>query len=538
MVGAKDILVKITGDNKQFKSQMAGASGSMTGFAGTTAASTTTAAGATKVMGISMASSLALATAGITLILGALVGLTAGIAKITGETLEYANELDNLSEKTGISVETISAWGHAAKQAGVESNDLLEAIKDMTIKQGEAAQGNEGVMKTFNDLGINIRDVNGDLKDGETLFGEVATAIGNIEDPALQAAYANQLMADNGYKMLPVMNNMEDFINDTDFAKIHGIAMTEEEVAQARAFDKQLSEFKSTLGDVGHEIASTVMPILMDLLGVITWGAKHVLPPLIYIFKILLLPIKALIVGFKTWYEVILAAWAALTGDWDKAKRHYDNIIKLQSDYNNEIKETIGLKKEEAGITTEGVSVVAGAPSPTGGVGMGRVTGVTGGATQSLLMQNRKRLQELREQGITAAEYSGGKFDRWIDVQKSEGKIIQMAIDKGITGTSKGEEEIVTEAKIQTDTIKQSSNTVLGELKIQTGILNEIKNKVGGAGAATGGRDIPSGGGYSGISARDRKGLRDTADKWSAGTKYERTSGKFKISFSGNNSGV
>lgn len=462
MVGAKDILVKITGNNKQFKSQMAGASGSMTGFAGTTVGSTATAAGATKAMSISMAASLAVATAGITVVIAGVVALAGALkAAVTGAADDAAvtAQTTALLEQQGIVWESVSG----------KVTNHIEALQNLT------GFGDTELQESFNTFiasGMSVEDA--------LLAMDAATAIAASGEMNLSTA---------------TKSINKEFTTGTSKLKDYGIEADNfgsilDQVTgkfgdgsqRAETFEGKMGILSEAIMDELKPAVAGLIPIAMGFLDILVWGAKNVLPPLIYVFKILLIPIKGVIVGFKQIYEVALAAWAAITGDWDKAKLHYDNVIKLQNDYNNEIKETIGLKKEEADITngepTSGfISTPTGVPSPTGGAET-----ITGAAFDEDAYWSN--VMDLMQQGITPEEYSGRIFSTGqrpgpglSETEKWE-KILASKRDS----ISEGEENIVTETKIQTDTIKQSGNNVVDELKIQTSKLDNIIRLLAGSG--------------------------------------------------------
>lgn len=465
MLGAKDILVKIKGDNKQFKGTMTGANTSMKGFAATTASSSAVAATSTKAMALSMASSMAIATAGITLVIGGVIAL-AGALKAA---------VQGASDDADVTAQTTALL----KQQGIAWNDVSGAVTNHI----EALQNLTGF---------------GDTELQESFNTFVASGM-NVED-ALLAVNAAAAVAASGEMGLATATKAvgKEYTTGTSKLKDYGI--------EADTFTESMKQISAAFGD-GSQRAETLegkmgvlteaimdqlkplgaqlLPIMTSVLDLFIWGARNVLPPLIYVFQLLMLPIKAVISGLKQIYEVASAAWDALTGDWSAAEKHWNNALEIQKDYNKELKNTVlnikdVSKTSDAIIPVTGIDdgVDGGVGGPLGGAGAGA------GIQQSIGMQTAKRLQDIRAQGVTAEEYSGADI--------SWSKIGQIETSREERAATQGEEEIINETKTQTEAINlgnvelqtqteimgESNILMLEELKTHSGLLSKILKKI------------------------------------------------------------
>ena len=462
MLGTKDILVKIKGDNKNFKGAMTGANTSMKGFAATTASSSAVAATSTKAMALSMASSMAIATAGITLVIGGVIAL-AGALKAA---------VQGASDDADVTAQTTALL----KQQGVVWNDVSDAV----INHIEALQNLTGF---------------GDTELQESFNTFVASGM-NVED-ALLAVNAAAAVAASGEMGLATATKAvgKEYTTGTSKLKDYGI--------EADTFTESMKQISAAFGD-GSQRAETLegkmgvlteaimdqlkplgaqlLPIMTSVLDLFIWGARNVLPPLIYVFQLLMLPIKAVISGLKQIYEVASAAWDALTGDWSAAEKHWNNALEIQKDYNKELKNTV-LNIKEVSDTTGAIIPVT---SIDGGVdgGIGGAAGIGAGTQQSIGMQTAKRLQDIRAQGITAEEYAGADI--------SWSKIGQIETSRAEREATQGEEEIIIETQTQTEAINvgntelqtqteimaESNNLILEELKTHSKLLIKILKKI------------------------------------------------------------
>jgi len=347
MLGAKEILIKVKGDNKNFKQSMSGANTSMKGFATTTTVATGTAAASTKAMGISMASSLALATGGITVLIGGALALAGAIKDVMGASVED-------QEATSKTIALLEQQGVAWDDVGDSVLSYIEDIEALTTI------GDTELQTSFNEL------ITSGMSVQEALDGmSAAAAIANGSEMSLSAATTAL---------------GKEFTTGTSRLKNYGI--------EADSYASILDQVNDTMGD-GSQASETLggkwkvlsnelmnnlkplgeamIPVLTTLMNTLIWGAKNVMPPLIYSLKIITLPIKALITGLKVLSVVAQAAWEALNGNFIESKRLLNETIAMEIAYANEIKNTIlNREKETDAIKASGVALRENAEISTG----------------------------------------------------------------------------------------------------------------------------------------------------------------------------
>lgn len=117
-----------------------------------------------------------------------------------------ADKFDDLSEKVGISASSLRGLGYAAQLSGSSVDGLVSAID----KLSRNAVGSEEDMKkqsqAFRDLGVEIKDAAGNIKDSETLFLDLADAFAGIEDGPEKSAAAFRVFGSEAKNLLPLLN--------------------------------------------------------------------------------------------------------------------------------------------------------------------------------------------------------------------------------------------------------------------------------------------------------------------------------------------
>ena len=92
------------------------------------------------------------------------------------------------SAATGVSAETLSALGYAAKQTGVDLGALHAGLRGMAKFTAQVAAGNKSALKILDQLGISAASFM--AASPEQRLALLADGLRNISDPGLRAALA------------------------------------------------------------------------------------------------------------------------------------------------------------------------------------------------------------------------------------------------------------------------------------------------------------------------------------------------------------
>lgn len=140
--------------------------------------------------------------AGATLAAGAL-----GIA-VKG-AIDHADALSKASQKAGVTVEALSRLEYAAKLSDVSLEQLTGGLQKLSKGMADAA-GGKGPAAAFKALGIAVTESNGQLRDGNAVFADIADRFSRLEDGATKTALAIQIFGKSGADMIPLLNEGAD----------------------------------------------------------------------------------------------------------------------------------------------------------------------------------------------------------------------------------------------------------------------------------------------------------------------------------------
>lgn len=119
------------------------------------------------------------------------------------KTGEWADRINDVHEATGLSKTSLQQWDIIARQNGTTLDNVARAAQRLGA---DLVQGDKSVVAGVQKLGFEVEDLLG--MDPDARFRAVASAIGGIEDPALRAAAAEEVMKRAGIDLITVMQEI------------------------------------------------------------------------------------------------------------------------------------------------------------------------------------------------------------------------------------------------------------------------------------------------------------------------------------------
>lgn len=224
-------------------------------------------------MGGMMASGAGIAAAGLAGLVASLVSVGAAVGAIKG-SIDYADSLNDMSIRLGLSAEKVSAWGYAAKQTGTDIDGLGLGMKKLLDNMGNAAanpNGPEGQM--FKRLGISVVDATGKVKDLETIVPEIASKFQALGSDAEKTQVAMDLFGRSGTNLIEFLELGREGLSKMELrARELGLVLTDETLKAADNFNDGLNDLKAVTGAMAQTIAAEMLPSLQAFVnGMVDW---------------------------------------------------------------------------------------------------------------------------------------------------------------------------------------------------------------------------------------------------------------------------
>ncbi len=188
----------------------------------------------------------------------ALVGLAGGFAK-TGDAIAKT------STKLGISTDAFQELDYWAGQNGLSTDSMERAVGRLNQRIGQAATGNDKYAKAFEELGVSVKDGNGNIMATEDVLGDTIAALQRIEDPALQSAMAAEVFGTKlGRDLMPALQDGSLSIEEAT-EKIHAMGGVMDESAVRGS-----ENFMDSMDDLTRSFKAGFMPIATEAMQFMT----------------------------------------------------------------------------------------------------------------------------------------------------------------------------------------------------------------------------------------------------------------------------
>lgn len=253
----------------------------------------TTAAGVTGAM-----RGLTGAAAGLSGALGTLAPLlsAAGLVGMVKGTLDAADNMNDLSQATGVSVEALSRFNKAAAMSGTTIEGVGKGLVKLNKTMVDAATGGKASAATFQALGISVKNADGSLKAADQVMLEVANRFAAMPDGATKTALALRLFGKSGAELVPLLNTGGDAIDKMS------TRMTKAFALKADEYNDKLATLGGKVRALGMDLTIALLPALDQITDALTVAVTA--------FNQLPAPLKSAAVGAAT----LAIAWGPLTG--------------------------------------------------------------------------------------------------------------------------------------------------------------------------------------------------------------------------------
>jgi hypothetical protein len=194
-------------------------------------------------------------------IAGAATAAFGGIMALANKTAEYADEIDKLSERTGINREELQRWRYAAEQSGADIGKLETGIKTLSNIMDDAINGNKKARDAFRALGISMSELR--RMNTEQAFEAIAARLGDMEQGARRNAIGNDLLGRSYTELLPLLNAGSRGMKELkDRADALGLVMSEDAVKANVQFGDTVADIKAAFAAITRDISNSILPML------------------------------------------------------------------------------------------------------------------------------------------------------------------------------------------------------------------------------------------------------------------------------------
>ena len=206
----------------------------------------------------------------------AAAAVAASIGAITVKSAKWADDMNTMSKIYNINTKDLQKYSAAAQLVDVDVNTIAKSHQKLTKQMSSAQDGTGKSAEAFEQLGVNITNADGSLRDADTVWQETIAALGQMENETERDALAMQLMGKNAAELNPLIEDGgETYKNFAETLDKYGLEFIDQETLDnANAFKDSLDTIRGigmvAFQQVGTQLAAYLAPALekvVDLVG-------------------------------------------------------------------------------------------------------------------------------------------------------------------------------------------------------------------------------------------------------------------------------
>lgn len=200
---------------------------------------------------------------------GAFAALSVGgIVVAVKEATNFADSIGKTADKLGITTDALQEFRHAANLSGVEINTFDMAMQRFTRRAAEAAKGTGEAKAALQEMGIQLVDNEGNMRESSALLMDVADSFIDVESESERLRIAFKLFDSEGAALVNMLRHGGKALQKMrDDAKSLGIVMDEKLIRSAEDVKDKFATATSIISVQFKSAILELSPFLSDFAG-------------------------------------------------------------------------------------------------------------------------------------------------------------------------------------------------------------------------------------------------------------------------------
>ena len=206
-------------------------------------------------------------------------GALAGLVGLGYKAMQTGDELNTLSQQTGLSTYEIQKMQYAADLVDVSFEDITAALKKMKSKM-------DPTNKTFQQLGVYVTDAYGNLRDADDVFYDTIKALSQIENETERDQVAMELFGKSADQLAGIVDDGGAALKEYGQQALDlGLIMKSETIDALNETNDIITatkgELQGSLAQLGATLAKNLTPLIekaSDLIGKVSERLRKLTP--------------------------------------------------------------------------------------------------------------------------------------------------------------------------------------------------------------------------------------------------------------------
>lgn len=185
--------------------------------------------------------------------------------KLIGDLVATSKELDNLSNRSGVGVESLQVLSKIAESSGGNAEDVADAFREMNLRLAEASSlGSGPAVDALNLLQIPLEQIQ-ELSP-EDQFALIRDRLSEIPDVAQRTFLAEELLGGSSERLAELVGlSTEEFNKQSQSISESGRVISGEGVASAVAFGAATTELTDSVSGLVMNLVAGLLPPLLTV---------------------------------------------------------------------------------------------------------------------------------------------------------------------------------------------------------------------------------------------------------------------------------
>lgn len=194
---------------------------------------------------------------------------TGALAAAVRSFVGQGSDLQDMSQRTGMSVETLSELSYAAEQTGSSLGAVEKAARKMQRAIYDADNGSKSMVDALADLGLKADDLKGQTPEAQ--FEHLTSALARVEDPSQRAALALTLFGRAGTELLPMLDDANGGLDALRAAaRDLGVTISGPSAAAADALGDAFTDVARVAKAAAFAIGAALSPAVLNVVKSLT----------------------------------------------------------------------------------------------------------------------------------------------------------------------------------------------------------------------------------------------------------------------------
>ena len=190
------------------------------------------------------------------------------LVSFSADGAAYADDLLTMSVITGISTDKLQEYQYAAELADVSVDTLTGSMAKNIKSMSSAANGSKNVAAAYEQLGVEVTNADGSLRDSDKVYWELIDALGAVENETERDALAMTVLGKSAQDLNPLIDITSAGMQELgEKAYDAGYVMSNETLNRFGEFDNKLQELKTGTTAAKNALGGILLPVLTDLAG-------------------------------------------------------------------------------------------------------------------------------------------------------------------------------------------------------------------------------------------------------------------------------